>query len=185
MNSDQKPTVIMNYGYMNRAILRIAHQILEATHGKEQMLVFGINHRGLFVAEQLAAAIGSLTGTEIDVYGISVEYSTQKAQFDEEQLPDWSTLPVVLVDDVIFSGITMYRALELFTTQGIPEQLMTAALVDRGHRKLPIHCDFYGLHYPTKLDEQVFARVGNDQHQEEPDVVLVHSPYDAESLKSL
>jgi len=181
--TDRNPIVIMDQAYMSRVLLRMAHQVLERNAANQEFAFFGINQRGQYVAELLATALSSLIDKPLSVYEIEVNYQSKEARFVDQDVPLLDHLNVLLVDDVIFSGTTMLAALNLLLSHGEPEQLMTAALIDRGHRKLPIHCDFYGLHYPTKLDEQVFARVGDDQDGDEAEVVLVHSPYDADSLK--
>lgn len=177
------PIVIMNQSYMSRVILRMAHQLLERCNSDKPILLFGINQRGQYVAELLATAISTIINQEIAVFEIKVDYHSTTAEFLDSDVSKLDDSEVVLVDDVIFSGTTMLAALNLLLNQGTPSQLMTAALIDRGHRKLPIHCDFYGLHYPTKLDEQVFARLGDDQKGDEAEVVLVHTPFDADALK--
>ncbi|MDV7400937.1 phosphoribosyltransferase family protein, partial [Arthrospira platensis SPKY1] len=111
-----------------------AHQVLEATQGHAGVRFFGINQRGSYVAEQLATALGSLLGKEVYASTIDVDYGQGQARFAEEAVPDLSAHPVVLVDDVIFSGLTMLSALNLVMQSGLPPVLLTAALVDRGHR---------------------------------------------------
>lgn len=185
ISSSELTMVIMDQAYISRVLLRIAHQVIEATAGDNHIILFGINQRGQFVAEQLASAIGSLLAQDILTYDIRIDYKTNVVHFDEQQLlpEDLANHYVVVVDDVIFSGITMFKAINYLIASFSFKSLMTAALVDRGHREVPVHCDFCGLLYPTKLNEQIFARVGEDQFEEEPDVILIHSPYDAQSLK--
>lgn len=174
----------MDQAYLSRVVLRIAHQILESTFGNRNIVLLGINQRGQFVAEQIATAISSLVETDIPMYAITVDYKTSEIQMEAlEQGFNLNEQHLVVVDDVIFSGTTMFAALNHLISNYEFISIKTAALVDRGHRKVPVHCDFCGLYYPTKLDEQVFARVGDDQEGEEAEVVLLHSPYKAEELK--
>lgn len=183
--SIEPAVVIMDQAYMSRVLLRIAHQVIEATAANTKIVLFGINQRGQFIAEQLASAISSLVSEEILTFDLFVDYKTNEIRFDEvNQLPaNLAEQNVLVVDDVIFSGITMFKAINYLIERYSFKALMTAALIDRGHRKVPVHCDFCGLLYPTKLKEQIFARVGEDQEHDEADVILIHSPFDADSLK--
>ena len=186
INQSSEPAlVVMDQAYMSRVLLRIAHQVLEATAGDTNIVLFGINQRGQFIAEQLASAISSLLSEEVLTFDLFIDYKTNVISFEEgTQLPkNLEEQYVLVVDDVIFSGITMFKAINYLIESYAFKSLMTAALIDRGHRKVPVHCDFCGLLYPTKLNEQIFARVGEDQENEEADVILIHSPFDAESLK--
>jgi pyrimidine operon attenuation protein/uracil phosphoribosyltransferase len=183
--TSESAIVVMDQAYMSRVLLRIAHQVIEATAGDTHIILFGINQRGQFIAEQLASAISSLLSEEILTFDLYLDYKTNVVSFDEaDQLPnELQNQHVLVVDDVIFSGITMFKAVNYLIESYEFKSLMTASLIDRGHRKVPVKCDFCGLLYPTKLNEQIFARVGEDQEQEEADVILIHSAYDADSLK--
>lgn len=142
---------LMPKAHMNRAILRMAYQILEDHKGTNPIQVFGINTRGFSLAGKLVEALAPISPQPVTLHQI----------MNEPVLVN-PTAYVVLVDDVLFSGSTMFNALKLLTTNQRPAVIRIAVLVDRGHRTLPIHPDFTGLVSPTKFNEHVEVDFGSD-----------------------
>lgn len=159
----EKVKIIMDEVEIGRAIRRIAHQILEANKGVANVLLVGIVQRGLPLAKRLAQIIEKEEGTTVPVGALDVSLYrddlTQKGQYIEVRKSD---IPfkvtdkiVVLVDDVIFAGRTARAAMDGLKDYGRASKVQLAALVDRGHRELPIHPDFVGKLVPTAKGEDV------------------------------
>jgi len=159
--------VVMNDVEMNRALKRIASQIIEANKGAESVLLVGVIQRGLPIAKRLAEIINQLEGKEIPVGALDVSLYrddlTRKGEYIEVRKSDMpftvNDKTVVLVDDVIFAGRTARAALDGLKDYGRASKVQLAVLVDRGHRELPIHPDFVGKTIPTALKEDVKVEI--------------------------
>lgn len=143
-------TEIMDSGRIERTITRIAYQILEHCHHKDRIIIFGIEPRGVWVAGELESKLKRLNSPPIFTYSINV---TQLAEL-ENLTDEIAGQHVVVVDDVINSGQTMMLAVSAIM-QHKPTHLFTACLVDRRHRKFPIHSDFTGLSLATTIQEHI------------------------------
>lgn len=151
---------------VDRAITRIAHEIVEANHGTANLVLLGIPTRGYFLAKRLAAVIErhypdfdsetSVGRLDITMYRDDLG-SHPIRPVTETQLPSAGVADrvVVLVDDVLFSGRTARAALDALGDYGRPAVVRLAVLVDRGHRELPIRADFVGKNLPTSLEERI------------------------------
>ena len=154
---------VLDSGDINRALSRIAHEILEKNKGVRDLVLLGIPTRGAHIAQRLAKAIADIEGVAIPVGTIDVTMHRD----DLRSRPARALLPtviptsgvdgkkVVLVDDVLFSGRTIRAALDAMGELGRPSQVQLAVLVDRGHRELPIRADYVGKNLPTSLKEHV------------------------------
>lgn len=150
--------VLMDAQRIRRSLKRIAHQVSEDNRGAKGLVVLGINQRGYAVAQMLQRYLSELLDEEVACRRLPVgKDSTFKTDFPLQNRY------VLLVDDVIFSGSTMFDALKLITQHHSPEEVHTATLVDRGHRKFPIYARFVGLDLPTKLDEHVHVELKKDE----------------------
>jgi pyrimidine operon attenuation protein/uracil phosphoribosyltransferase len=162
-----KVKVIMNDVEMNRALRRIANQIIEANKGIEGVVLVGIIQRGLPLAKRLADIIEHLEGKGVAVGALDVSLYrddlTQKGEYIEVRKSDMpftvTGKTVVLVDDVIFAGRTARAALDGLKDYGRAAKVQLASLVDRGHRELPIHPDFIGKAVPTAKKEKVNVEI--------------------------
>ncbi|MGI8556740.1 MAG: bifunctional pyr operon transcriptional regulator/uracil phosphoribosyltransferase PyrR [Solirubrobacteraceae bacterium] len=167
--------VVLDHAAVRRAIVRIAHEIEERTAGAELALV-GIHRRGVHLAARLQQELGALRDAgapplgEIDIAFYRDDLVTRPEQpvVNSSQLDfplDQRT--IVIVDDVLFTGRTVRAAIEALFDYGRPARVQLAALVDRGHRELPIRPDYVGKNLPTSLGERVNVRVveldGEDQ----------------------
>jgi pyrimidine operon attenuation protein/uracil phosphoribosyltransferase len=156
---------IMNEEDMNRALLRMAHQIIEKNHGTENLCLIGIKSRGVPLAHRIAKNIREIDNADIGVGELDITlYRDDLTKLSSEPVvSDPATrIPfsvegktVVLVDDVIFTGRTARAALEAVMRLGRPARIQLAALVDRGHSELPIKATFVGKNIPTALSEVV------------------------------
>ena len=158
---------IMDEAAMSRAIKRIAHEIIERNKGTENLMLIGIQRRGVPLAQRLAALIERFEGVRVPVgdLDITLYRDDLTTLYDQPQLKG-ASLPVdingklvVLVDDVIYTGRTVRAALDALVDQGRPAHICLAELVDRGHRELPIRADFVGKNVPTAHSERIAVRV--------------------------
>ncbi|ADO77614.1 Uracil phosphoribosyltransferase [Halanaerobium praevalens DSM 2228] len=163
---------------MNRAITRIAHEILEKNKGTENLVLIGIRTRGIPLAERLAAKIKEIEGVEvatgildITLYRDDLSTVAKKPIVHQTEIPfDITGKKVVLVDDVLYTGRTIRAALDALIDLGRPLQIQLAIMIDRGHRELPIRADFVGKNLPTSKTEVVDV---NFVETDQKDVVLL------------
>ncbi|MDG5767889.1 phosphoribosyltransferase family protein [Balneolales bacterium ANBcel1] len=153
-DSEHKSHLLISPARIDRIITRIAYQIYEHTRGSDQLVVFGIDSRGYKLSKLLAVKLSEIYDTEIIAHPIYVKDHTGKESHNVSN-PPVSGKRVVIVDDVMYSGKTMYRALLEITGREHPADITLAALVDRGHRHYPLNIQYVGLYCPTKLQEHV------------------------------
>lgn len=152
---------------IQRALTRIAHEILEKNQGSEQLAFIGIHTRGVFLSRRLVEAIKAIEGEaspcgEIDItlYRDDVGRSRMKPEVRGTKIPfSVDDVRIVLVDDVLYTGRTVRAALDAIIDFGRPRNIQLAVLVDRGHRELPIRADYVGKNLPTARDERVSVRL--------------------------
>lgn len=158
--------VVLGPAEVARALTRIAHEILERNKGGQDVVLLGIPTRGLPLAARLADKLvevepgldrGTLVGAlDVTMYRDDLAHQPTRT-IGTTHVPgdglDGRT--VVLVDDVLFSGRTIRAALDAISDLGRPRAVQLAALVDRGHRELPIRADFVGKNLPTSQGERV------------------------------
>jgi pyrimidine operon attenuation protein / uracil phosphoribosyltransferase len=148
---------------IRRALTRIAHEILERTHGGDGVILLGIPTRGVPLARRLAARIGEFEGLDVPCGSLDVTMHRDDLRLHPARALGRTELPsggvdgktVVLVDDVLFSGRTVRAALDALNDLGRPRAVQLAVLVDRGHRELPIRADYVGKNLPTSQREVV------------------------------
>ncbi len=151
----------MDAGDVRRALTRIAHEIVERNKGAQNVVLVGILRRGLPLAERLAQTIARIEGGQVPFGGLDIalyrdDYAVRAAPARATNIPfDVTGKTVVLVDDVLFTGRSVRAAITALLDLGRPSQVQLAALVDRGHRELPIRADFVGKNLPTAQTEHV------------------------------
>jgi pyrimidine operon attenuation protein/uracil phosphoribosyltransferase len=146
-----------------RTINRIAHQILEKTHGAADVVLVGIPSRGAPLARRLAGRIEAFSGTAVSVGALDITLYRDDLRLRGVRALEATAEPpggvqdklVILVDDVLFSGRTVRAALDALGDLGRPRAVQLAVLVDRGHRELPIRADYVGKNVPTSRSESV------------------------------
>ncbi len=158
---------LMDESAMNRALTRMAHEILEANGGIGELMLVGILRRGKTLAQRIANKISQFEGIDIPVGVLDITYYrddlsllSKEPVVNAEKLPcavDGKTL--VLVDDVLFTGRTARAAMDAVMDRGRPGKIRLAVLIDRGHRELPIRADHVGRNVPTARDELVSVLV--------------------------
>ena len=149
-----------------RALTRIAHEIVERNRGVDGILLLGIHTRGLPLARRLGDLLGEIASRSIPVGSLDIGLyrddldtrpTTSLGPTDVPVTVDGKT--VVLVDDVLFTGRTIRAALDALADLGRAGSVQLAALIDRGHRELPIRADYVGKNLPTGLHERVTVHV--------------------------
>lgn len=164
-----------------RALRRVAHEIVERNRGVEGLIVVGIHTRGVPLAARLAGLLAEIEGAEVPAGRLDVAlYRDDYARvgpraLGHTDLPgELAEATVVLVDDVLYTGRTIRAALDALTDYGRPRSVQLAALVDRGHRELPIRADYVGKNLPTAPEASVQVRVAELDGADE--VVLDEQP---------
>ncbi|MEV7647638.1 bifunctional pyr operon transcriptional regulator/uracil phosphoribosyltransferase PyrR [Arthrobacter sp. NPDC089319] len=162
--------VVLAEADINRALTRIAHEILEANKGSQDLVLLGIPRRGYPLARRLAAKIAA-ADPSVAAEDIIGQLDVTMFRDDLRRHPTRTPLPtqlpaagiddkvVVLVDDVLYSGRTIRAALDALVDLGRPRIVRLAVLVDRGHRELPIRADHVGKNLPTSSVEKVRVRL--------------------------
>lgn len=162
---------------IKRALRRIAHEIIERNSELSLVVLAGIPSRGVEIARRLAGIVESLTKTavgtgviDVSMHRDDVGKRTELPRVQASSLPlplDHKT--VIIVDDVFFTGRTARAAMDAISSFGRPARIQLAALIDRGHRELPIRVDYVGKNLPTAAGERVKLRLENVDR--EPDAV--------------
>ena len=164
---------------IQRALMRIAHEILEKNRGTENLCIVGIRTRGAVLAERVNACIKQIEGNMVPVGILDITlYRDDLTMIDTQPIVretlikfDITDKRVVLVDDVLFTGRTIRSALDALIDFGRPANIQLAVLVDRGHRELPIRADYVGKNIPTSIDQDV--RVVLKETDKKDDQVIV------------
>jgi pyrimidine operon attenuation protein/uracil phosphoribosyltransferase len=159
--------VIMNANEMNRAIKRMAHEVIEANKGVENLVLLGVQRRGVPLARMLGEAIKAVEGTDVPQGALDITFYRDDLstlgptpQVSSTEMPfDVNKKIIILVDDVLYTGRTVRAALDVIMDWGRPEAIRLAVLVDRGHRELPIRPDFVGKNVPTSQREIIKVKV--------------------------
>ena len=167
--------VIMNSDEVGRAIKRMAHEILEANGGINDLVVLGIQRRGVPLAGMLRDAVKAVEGEDMPMGAIDITFYRDdlsklgpSPRVATTEMPlDVTDKVVILVDDVLYTGRTVRAALDVIMDWGRPQAIRLAVLVDRGHRELPIRPDFVGKNVPTSQREIIKVKVKDfDETQE-------------------
>ncbi|PTQ57082.1 MAG: Uracil phosphoribosyltransferase [Candidatus Carbobacillus altaicus] len=157
--------VLMDEPSMRRAMIRMAHQILEKNKGTDDLVLIGIKTRGEPLAHRLREIIYTVEGRHVPVGALDISLYRDDLSYIEpggeprvgRQAIDFNirAKTVVLVDDVLFTGRTVRAALDALIDLGRPAFIQLAVLIDRGHRELPIRADYVGKNVPTARAERI------------------------------
>lgn len=158
---------VLDKDALSRAILRIAHEILEKNKGTKDLCLIGIRNRGAYLAKRLGDSIEKIEQEKVEVGVLDITLyrddltliAAQPVVHKTEIDFDITGKNIVLVDDVLYSGRTVRAAMDALIDLGRPKLIQLAVLVDRGHRELPIRADFVGKNIPTSQNETVEVRL--------------------------
>jgi pyrimidine operon attenuation protein/uracil phosphoribosyltransferase len=163
----QKIVLVMDAKAVERALIRVAHEIVEKNKGAEDLAIIGIKTRGAYLAERVVALIEEIEKIKVPVGLMDITLYRDDIQTKLEQplvqkteiLFDVVDKAIVLVDDVLFTGRTIRAALDQIIDFGRPKNIQLAVLVDRGHRELPLRADYVGKNIPTAKDDRVKVKI--------------------------
>jgi pyrimidine operon attenuation protein/uracil phosphoribosyltransferase len=168
---------VLDEAALDRALTRIAHEILERNGGAKDLAFVGLRTRGVTLAQRLAAAIARIDGTTLPVGALDITLYRDDLGMRGVPVVRATEIPfsikgkaVILVDDVLFTGRTIRAALDAIIDLGRPQSVQLAILIDRGHRELPIRPDYIGKNLPTSRREAVAVRL--KEHDGEDRVVI-------------
>jgi pyrimidine operon attenuation protein / uracil phosphoribosyltransferase len=157
---------LMNNKDIDRAITRMAHEIIEKNKGIEGLCLVGIQRGGVYLAQRLAAKINQIEKKEIPAGLLDIAFYRDDLNIRKEQplvrrteiAFEITDLKIVLVDDVLFTGRSIRAAMDALMDIGRPALIQLAVLIDRGHRELPVKADYVGKNIPTALSEKVVVQ---------------------------
>ncbi|WP_010252103.1 bifunctional pyr operon transcriptional regulator/uracil phosphoribosyltransferase PyrR [Acetivibrio cellulolyticus] len=158
---------IMDESGIIRAVTRIAHEIIEKNKGVENIVLIGIQRRGVPLAKMIAEKIKGVEGKEVPVGILDITlYRDDLSMLAEHPIINGTEInfsvngkEIILIDDVIYTGRTARAAIDAIMDIGRPKMIQLAVLVDRGHRELPIRADYVGKNVPTSKFEVVNVKL--------------------------
>lgn len=161
---------LMDKKDIDRAVTRIAHEILERNKGVKHLCLVGIQRGGVFLAERLASKIKNIEKKTIPVGSLDIAFYRDDLNIRKDQplvrtteVPcEINELRIILVDDVLFTGRSIRAAMDALMDLGRPSTIQLAVLIDRGHRELPIKADYVGKNIPTSLQENIEVKFKED-----------------------
>src|SRR5258705_10663413 len=163
------PRVLLDEESIRRTLSRVAHEIIERNEDLDTVALVGIHTRGVPIAHRLRHLIEERTGEELALGQLDITFHRDDVHVRSGQPPrrpqplardtklafELEGRTVILVDDVLYTGRTIRAAIDALLEYGRPDRVQLAALVDRGHRELPIRPDYVGKNLPTGRNERV------------------------------
>jgi pyrimidine operon attenuation protein/uracil phosphoribosyltransferase len=158
---------IMDEQAMQRAITRISHEIIEKNKGIEEVVLIGIQRRGVPLAKRIAQKIKEVEGIEVPAGILDITlYRDDLSTLAEHPVINGTEIDfsvtgkkIILVDDVLYTGRTVRAAIDAIMDLGRPTMIQLAILIDRGHRELPIRAEYVGKNVPTSKNEVIHVKV--------------------------
>ncbi len=168
-------TVALNSEDINRALTRIAHEILEKNKGSENLALVGIRTRGVYIAKRLIKKLNEIENIDlplgildITLYRDDLGTSMQNPELKKTDIPfPIDGMKIALCDDVLFTGRTIRAAVDALMDFGRPASVQLAVLIDRGHRELPIRPDFVGKNIPTSRNMRVNVHLVEEDKEDQ------------------
>jgi len=163
----REKAVILDEVSMDRALTRIAHEIVESNKGTDSLVLIGIQRRGVVLANKIAEILEKSLNTPIQMGILDITlYRDDLSLLNEQPVINGTDIGfviteknVVLVDDVLYTGRTIHAAMNALMDMGRPKRIQLAVMIDRGHREFPIRADFVGKNVPTSADEVIKVKV--------------------------
>src|SRR3954447_21190834 len=182
------PHVLLDEESMQRALSRIAHEIIERNEDLDAVCLVGIHTRGVPLAQRLKRLVAERAGTALELGQLDIPFHRDDVHVRDGRSPrrrqplvrdtkldfDLEARTVILVDDVLYTGRTVRAAIDALLEYGRPARVQLAVLADRGHRELPIRPDYVGKNLPTSRRERVQVQLV--EVDEVDSVVLVSQP---------
>ena len=170
---------IMDKESIQRALMRVAHEILEKNKGSQDLCLVGIRTRGAVLADRINACIQQIEGKHLPLGVLDITlYRDDLTTIDTQPVVRETRIPfditdkrVVLVDDVLFTGRTIRSALDALIDFGRPANIQLAVLIDRGHREIPIRADYVGKNIPTSIEQNVQVILQESDNQDDQVVI--------------
>ena len=167
--------LVLDAPSIERSVVRMAHEILEKNKGTGDLVLVGIQTRGVVLAQRLSRAIEEISKSKVPLGILDINlYRDDLTKVAEQPIIHKTEINenlddkiVVLVDDVLYTGRTIRCALDALIDFGRPKKMQLAVLIDRGHRELPIRADFVGKNIPTSEEETVHVRFKETDSKEE------------------
>lgn len=159
---------VMDGQAIQRALTRIAHEVVERNKGIDRLALVGLRSRGEYLARRIHRAMSEIEGeralpfgiVDITLYRDDLDRGVQNPEVKGTQIPfNVEEHRILLIDDVLFTGRTIRAAMDAIMDFGRPQAIQLAVLVDRGHRELPIRADYVGKNLPTSRSEEVSVRL--------------------------
>ncbi|MFW6278732.1 MAG: bifunctional pyr operon transcriptional regulator/uracil phosphoribosyltransferase PyrR [Bacillota bacterium] len=163
----KKGREILGADGIRRALLRIAHEIIEKNEGTDDLVLVGVRTRGVPLAERLVNMIKDIENSkiplgilDITLYRDDLSTISQQPVVHKTEIPfDITGKKVILIDDVLYTGRTIRSALDALVDFGRPDLIELAALIDRGHRELPIYANYVGKKVPTTENQVIHVNL--------------------------
>jgi pyrimidine operon attenuation protein/uracil phosphoribosyltransferase len=158
---------IMDQDQMRRSLIRIAHEIVEKNGGLDEVVLVGVQRRGVPMAQRLQKYLAEIENREVPVGELDITLYRDDLTLKADQpivgrtdiLFDIAGKKVILVDDVLYTGRTVRAALDALIDLGRPQNIQVVVMIDRGHRELPIRADYVGKNVPTSSKEVVHVKL--------------------------
>ncbi|MBR1797236.1 MAG: bifunctional pyr operon transcriptional regulator/uracil phosphoribosyltransferase PyrR [Clostridiales bacterium] len=163
----QNEVPILSEADMNRAIVRISHEIIEHNQGLEKVALIGIQRRGVPLAKMIRNNLEEIEGVKVPLGILDITfYRDDLSMLSAHPVVNGTDIPfdvngsrIILVDDVLYTGRTIRSAIDNIFDMGRPDSIQLAILIDRGHRQLPIRADYVGKNVPTSVHERIEVEV--------------------------
>ncbi len=165
---------LLNGKDIDRALSRIAHEIIERNKGSENLCLIGIQRGGVHLARRLSSKISEIERVDVPMGSLDISlYRDDIGMRAGHPIVRKTDIPcavndvrIILVDDVLFTGRSIRAAMDALMDFGRPAQIQLAVLIDRGNRELPVRADYVGKNIPTSRSETVEVRLAEEGLEE-------------------